>query len=147
MYSCWGKLMIQLTENQSDNYVGLTENMGLAVKGVLQVIYQLHPGVSKCMNLHSKGKKGGNRHRDVGVMCRWTLKYNQPVSNLYCIIDHKIIFKTKEKEYQWISFVTCRSAATICRYNIFNSKKKTRQYEVSHATFSHVSLVFRVGWK
>lgn len=30
--------MIQLTENQSDNYVGLTENMGLAVKGVLQVI-------------------------------------------------------------------------------------------------------------
>lgn len=70
MYSCWGKLMIQLTENQSDNYVGLTENMGLAVKGVLQVIQQLHPGVSKCMNLHSKGKKGGNRHRDVGVMCR-----------------------------------------------------------------------------
>lgn len=30
--------MIQLTENQSDNYVGLAENMGLAVKGVLQVI-------------------------------------------------------------------------------------------------------------
>lgn len=46
MYSCWGKLMIQLTENQSDNYVGLTENMGLAVKGVLQVIQQLHPGVN-----------------------------------------------------------------------------------------------------
>lgn len=67
MYSCWGKLMIQLTENQSDNYVGLTENMGLAVKGVLRVATTPR---CKCMNLHSKGKKGGNRHRDVGVMCR-----------------------------------------------------------------------------
>lgn len=145
MYSCWGKLMIQLTENQSDN-CWLNWKYGSGCKGRSTGHLATTPRC-KCMNLHSKGKKGGIGHRDVGVMCRWTLKYNQPFSNLYCIIDHKIIFKTKEKEYQWISFVTCRSAATICRYNIFNSKKKTRQYEVSHATFSHVSLVFRVGWK
>lgn len=61
MYSCWGKLMIQLTENQSDNYVGC--------KGRSTGHLATTPRC-KCMNLHSKDKKGGNRHRDVGVMCR-----------------------------------------------------------------------------